>query len=548
MVWNGFESAEELEKSLESGDIERGRALVDDYVAQIDDRGQIGDEKTIRRVLTVLRNYTLFDELQALGQRIKNWDPDNPRARTLYAQALIDQGSVTKAIQELIEIKETLEDTIEELRGRTRPAEIKERDDAKGELYEVFGLLGRAYKQLYVDAKPNKAEPRTSDLDLAVNFYAKAFRENATDNYWHGVNLMALKTHHERTVSGKPKKRSREAGDTAEVVLEALEELEEKRKPLGPWELASRAEAHLALCDYDKAIESTQQYLDHAQLNRFALQGTLRQFQQLWGLDEKNPPGNHLIPMMRARLAQLPGGRIEIEIEPGFDYEGVWGDVSYQPIEWLKLGLERSRSVARLGRSLFDGSGTGWLFDGSWLGPKFEGKPLVLTNAHVCTSDEKVRESLASLGYDVLPPEDAVVGFLGAATEQNPPEPYDADELFTSPPQDLDATLLLLSSAPDGIEPFPRATTAVQSGDRVNIIGHPHGKRLSVSLQDNEVTGIEEKYLYYKTPTDPGSSGSPIFNQDWELVGLHHASKKTKMANEGIHLDRIIDALRKALA
>ena len=28
--------------------------------------------------------------------------------------------------------------------------------------------------------------------------------------------------------------------------------------------------------------------------------------------------------------------------------------------------------------------------------------------------------------------------------------------------------------------------------------------------------------VQYSTDTEPGSSGSPVFNQDWEIVGLHH--------------------------
>jgi len=29
--------------------------------------------------------------------------------------------------------------------------------------------------------------------------------------------------------------------------------------------------------------------------------------------------------------------------------------------------------------------------------------------------------------------------------------------------------------------------------------------------------------MHYRTPTDPGSSGSPVFNAKWEVVALHHA-------------------------
>ena len=42
------------------------------------------------------------------------------------------------------------------------------------------------------------------------------------------------------------------------------------------------------------------------------------------------------------------------------------------------------------------------------------------------------------------------------------------------------------------------------------------------------MTGLEipedkRDFLYYRTDTEPGSSGSPCFNDPWELVALHHS-------------------------
>jgi V8-like Glu-specific endopeptidase len=88
----------------------------------------------------------------------------------------------------------------------------------------------------------------------------------------------------------------------------------------------------------------------------------------------------------------------------------------------------------------------------------------------------------------------------------------------------------------------------------VYVIGHPGGRSLSLSLQDNLLLGCENPLLHYRAPTEQGSSGSPVFNQQWDLIALHHAGSTsmrrlsgqegTYAANEGIW----IQAIRKELA
>ena len=66
-------------------------------------------------------------------------------------------------------------------------------------------------------------------------------------------------------------------------------------------------------------------------------------------------------------------------------------------------------------------------------------------------------------------------------------------------------------------------------------------------MQDNMVVGLEDNFVYYRTATDPGSSGSPVFNQRWQLVALHHASSSKKQANEGVRIDVIIKEIKESL-
>lgn len=60
-------------------------------------------------------------------------------------------------------------------------------------------------------------------------------------------------------------------------------------------------------------------------------------------------------------------------------------------------------------------------------------------------------------------------------------------------------------------------------GDPMNIIQHPYGGARQYGTSNNRLLDIlDNGFLHYETDTAEGSSGSPVFNTNWELVGLHH--------------------------
>ena len=110
------------------------------------------------------------------------------------------------------------------------------------------------------------------------------------------------------------------------------------------------------------------------------------------------------------------------------------------------------------------------------------------------------------------------------------------------------------------------ALPIVEDGARVYIIGYPGGHDLAFSFQDNELLDHEGppggtpqikglSRVHYRAPTEPGSSGSPVFNAGlWEVIALHHMGLKDGMsklngksgsyaANEGISLLSIKEAI-----
>ncbi|MEH2360318.1 trypsin-like serine peptidase, partial [Nostoc sp.] len=89
-------------------------------------------------------------------------------------------------------------------------------------------------------------------------------------------------------------------------------------------------------------------------------------------------------------------------------------------------------------------------------------------------------------------------------------------------------------------------------GEPVNIIQHPKGKRKQVILSSNRVLEIYKQFIQYQADADFSSSGSPVFNQQWQLVALHHAAVAEKndsntteiMAEEGVRTCEIVKDLK----
>jgi len=93
-----------------------------------------------------------------------------------------------------------------------------------------------------------------------------------------------------------------------------------------------------------------------------------------------------------------------------------------------------------------------------------------------------------------------------------------------------------------------------KKGDWLNIIQHPQGGPKQIALYDNPIVFVDEDRVQYLTDTLPGSSGSPCFDSEWNVVALHHSggwlkepgTKDRYYRNEGIHVNRVIAGLVEA--
>jgi GTPase SAR1 family protein len=534
----------EIEWALSEMDHALVAQLLDWLSDNLDKTDRRIDEKMVKVALATLRKYARFEEFFKLGEKFQAGEQNDPRVRCELAQAQIETGEITRAIEDLTILKKELE-TEMGVNG-LMPSERKNIEENLG---ETLGLIGRAYKQLYVNAKPRATEPRLEDLDRSLEHYSKAYNDGLGDYLWHGINYVALLTHAERVKRGVPSVYSKEAERHASAILSTIED-KERQGPLWPWDVANRTEAFLALGKNQEAVDACKAYLSTNGLDAFQVQSTRRQFMELWLLNESEYPGSHILPMMTARFAELGGGRAQVDLTAvkKQNLEKVWGETKYQSLDWLLQAVARTRCVARLGPNKFEGWGSGFLIDGSWIDVSWSDRKLLLTNAHVCTDDRDVQ---AQYPYPKGAEENTAT-FLGSLGEEGEPIEIQVKEvLWTSAPSELDASLLELADVPKETEKAP-LLPEIPSFDRweekrVNILGHPRGLSLRVSLQDSKLVSVDDRYLHYRTPTDPGSNGSPIFNQKWELVGLHHSASKEMRAHEGIRIDVIIDAIKRDL-
>lgn len=202
-----------------------------------------------------------------------------------------------------------------------------------------------------------------------------------------------------------------------------------------------------------------------------------------------------------------------------------------RPVAFLMGAVSAARAVTYLevGPPSSRWSGSGFLV----------GRDLLITNNHVLPASELLADAVFRFNY-----QDDVHG--------RPAVPHNfhahPDGILAANKK-LDYTLVRLAGNPGDEWGFlPLRQPAVAVGDRVNIIQHPGGQPKQVAMRDNLVEYVGGGVVQYVTSTLPGSSGSPVLTDSWEVCALHHAggtlreptTSRLFFRNEGIMIEEIL--------
>jgi endonuclease G len=250
----------------------------------------------------------------------------------------------------------------------------------------------------------------------------------------------------------------------------------------------------------------------------------------------------------------------------GLGLERILGVSDLLEINFLDIGRRAGRAVGRIQVRDLTGRvrefGTGFVVSPS----------LLLTNNHVLPTAESARRSLVDFDFE-------------DDENFNPRTPtvfaLDSERFFLTD-ETLDFTLVAIQpTAVDGESrlsaygflPLNEKKGKILVEEYVAVVQHPGGAPKKIALRNNKLVDVFDDFIHYTTDTDRGASGSPVFNDQWQVVALHHAGVKRRdaagrvlavdgsiwqpqmgeeriayVANEGVRVSSIMAALRATAA
>ena len=267
---------------------------------------------------------------------------------------------------------------------------------------------------------------------------------------------------------------------------------------------------------------------------------------------QRNPEARALFSRLRGFMQQYVTLEQESKADFDFDPPTQYDDLQLEsflsrPLSYdadlgvLRRGLLQAKAVCRL--SFEDRNATGVLVAPGRL----------LTNYHVLSRLPIEMENLNARARELIVEFGCVSEQVADGLETQSFRLQGANPvLAASPVDDLDYVLLKIGSEVEvaGYEPaklpldLSTGSALLQQQDSLNVLHHPSGSVMQVSLSSSGVVEVDTARgrVLYVNRTYGGSSGSPCFDRNWQMVALHHASRSRSFGSirEGILLSSIL--------
>lgn len=245
------------------------------------------------------------------------------------------------------------------------------------------------------------------------------------------------------------------------------------------------------------------------------------------------------------RIVEHGSMKMKLEGDEGSGAERIVGATTdFLGIAFLDRARAAANSVARIVTRDLRPLATGFLISDR----------LLITNNHVFATPAQAAAAFIEFYYELdIGRNPRAISRFRLAPEQF---------FLTNDQDDLDYTVVAVGQrvagtgelAEFGYLPLSDAGDKHMLGEYVNIIEHPEGDYKQAVLRENQLVWRLTHVLHYMADTNPGSSGSPVLNDEFRVVALHHwgephremNDKGTREINEGIRISAIVAGLKAA--
>lgn len=229
------------------------------------------------------------------------------------------------------------------------------------------------------------------------------------------------------------------------------------------------------------------------------------------------------------------GGKA-INPETGVLLEALIDDDNFKEIYWLEKALEAAKKVAKIG---CNNQGTGFLIS----------EDVFITSHHIFNNKTVVESADLWFNYQ-----------KDVSGKQTPIDYWkcDTDQLYEYS-EKLDYSVVKVKPNKNGKKPGKvygyfdlKRKTSLSKNQRANIIQHRAGRHKEIAFRENQIKAIDEDSVQYVTDTQSGSSGSPVLDDDFNVIAIHsrsvqHPDNKEWHLNHGFLISNIYEEIKHLL-